>query len=91
MCRDSSGGIATRPRVGRSNYRGSGEREFSLYHNVHTGSGINKTPYRIGTGSCSPGVERQGSECDHSHPSNDEVKNGRAIPSLLHKTLWRGA
>jgi hypothetical protein len=31
-----------------------------------------------------PGVERQGSEADHSPPFNAEVKNDGAIPPLLY-------
>jgi hypothetical protein len=41
-------------------------------------------------GAHSPGVKRQGSEADHSRPSSAEVKNGGAIPSLLHISSWQG-
>jgi hypothetical protein len=33
-----------------------------------------------------PGVKRLGRDADHSTPSNAEVKNGGAIPPLLHKS-----
>jgi hypothetical protein len=39
----------------------------------------------------SPALKRQGSEAEHSHPSSDNSKNGGAIPSLPHTSLWRGA
>jgi hypothetical protein len=32
-----------------------------------------------------------GFEDNHSHPSSAEVKNGAAIPPLLHTSSWRGA
>jgi hypothetical protein len=32
-----------------------------------------------------------GNAADHSSSSSTEVKNGGAIPPLLHTSLWRGA
>jgi hypothetical protein len=43
--------------------------------------GLPSSGYR---GALSPGVKRPGREADHSPPSNAEVKNGGAIPSLAH-------
>jgi hypothetical protein len=56
------------------------EREFSILHNVQTGSGAHPAYYAVGTGG----------EVDHSPPSAAEVKNGGAVPSLSHKSLWCG-
>jgi hypothetical protein len=38
----------------------------------------------MGTGALSPGIKRLGQEAGHSHPSDDEIKNGGAIPPLPH-------
>jgi hypothetical protein len=42
-------------------------------------------------GDLSPGIKQQGREADHSYPSSAEVKNGGAIPPLLHRSSWRSA
>jgi hypothetical protein len=56
-----------------------------FHHSVQTGSVAHPPPYPMGTaGSFSPGVKRPGCEADHSPPSSTEVKNGGAIPPLLH-------
>jgi hypothetical protein len=34
-----------------------------------------------------PGVKLSGYECDHSYPSNANVKNGGAIPPVPHMSL----
>jgi hypothetical protein len=39
----------------------------------------------------SPRVKRPGREADHSLPSSAEVKDGGAIPPLLHKSSWHRA
>jgi hypothetical protein len=87
-------GIAIRPRAGRPRGVGvrfpTGARQMSLLHNVQAGSGAHPTSYTTGTGSCFPGVKRQGHEADHSHSSNSEVKNGGGTPTLLHTSSWRG-
>jgi hypothetical protein len=36
-------------------------------------------------------VTRPGREADHSPPSSAEVKNGGAVPPLLHMSSWHGA
>jgi hypothetical protein len=40
-------------------------------------------------GAVSVGVKREGLEAEHSPPSSAEVRNGGAIPPLLHTFLWR--
>jgi hypothetical protein len=56
-------------------------QNFSLLHNVQNGSGAHPTSYPMGTGrALSLEVKWQGSEADHSPPSNAKVKNGGAIP-----------
>jgi hypothetical protein len=37
------------------------------------------------------GVKQQGREVDHSPLSSAEVKNGGAIPPLLHMSSWHSA
>jgi hypothetical protein len=86
VSRDSSVDIATRLRAGR---RGVGvgfpvvAREFSLLHNVQTGSRAQLASYTMGIGSCSPGAKRLGRETDHSPPSSAEVTTGEAVPLRL--------
>jgi hypothetical protein len=36
-------------------------------------------------------TQRSGREADHLPPSSAEIKNGRAIPPLLHTSSWHGA
>jgi hypothetical protein len=36
--------------------------------------GVHPTSYKMGTGSSSPGLKRQGREADHSPPTSAEVK-----------------
>jgi hypothetical protein len=43
------------------------------------------------SGAVSPGVKQQEREADRSSPSSAEVKNGGALPSLLHVPLWHNA
>jgi hypothetical protein len=42
-------------------------------------------------GAVSLGVEQLECEAGHSPPSTAEVKNGGAIPPLLHMPLWHSA
>jgi hypothetical protein len=42
-------------------------------------------------GALYPEVKRQGREADHLPPSSAEVKNGGAIPPLLHMSSWHSA
>jgi hypothetical protein len=42
-------------------------------------------------GSLSPGLKRREREADHSSPSSAEVKNGDALPALLHMSSWHGS
>jgi hypothetical protein len=57
---------------------------FSLLHSAQTGSGPHPAFYQMGIAGFSTGVKRQGHEADHSLPPRAEVKNGGAIPPLLH-------
>jgi len=45
---------------------GGDEIKFSLFQNIHTGSGINLAPYSMGTGGSLPGLRQQGLEADTS-------------------------
>jgi hypothetical protein len=47
---------------------------FLLLHVIQTGSGVQPTSYKMGTGGSFPGVKRQGREADHSPPTSAEVK-----------------
>jgi hypothetical protein len=60
-------------------------------HSVQTGIGAHPASYTMCTGGFFPGVKRLRRETDHSPPSSSDVKNGEAIPPLLHTSLWRRA
>jgi hypothetical protein len=67
-------------------------RDFSLLHNVQTGSGAYPASYPVGTGGDFPGVRRPGRETDHSPRSSAEVnKNDGAIPPLPRMSSWHSA
>jgi hypothetical protein len=68
---DSSVGIATTLRSGRSGDRIPVEERFSAP--VQTHSGAHPASYTMGTGSVS-GVKRSGCGVDHPPPSSAEVK-----------------
>jgi hypothetical protein len=51
------------------------KRDFYLHHIIQTGCGDHVAPYPMGTWDLFSLVKRPGREADHSHPSNDEVKN----------------
>jgi hypothetical protein len=62
------------------------EMVYGLLHSLQTGSGIHSASYPTGIrGSFS------GGEADHVPPSNAEVKNSGAIPTLPHIFLWHSA
>ena len=69
--RDSSVGIATTVRAGRSGDRIPAGARFSTP--VQTGPGACPAPYTMGTVSF-PGVKRPGRGVDHPPPSSAEVK-----------------
>jgi hypothetical protein len=48
--------------------------EVLLLFVVHIGSGVNPTPYPVGTESFSPGLKRRGRGADHSSPTSVEVR-----------------
>jgi len=49
------------------------DRNFSFYHLVKTGTGVEPPSYLMGIGAL--GVKRPMSEADHSSPSSVEVNN----------------
>jgi hypothetical protein len=59
-----------------------GLQDSSPLHSLQTGSGAHLDSYAIGSGGDFTGVERKGSEADHSPLSTAEVKKGGAIPPL---------
>jgi hypothetical protein len=59
------------------------KNSFSL-HVVPTDSGAHPTSYLMGSGALSLGVKRRGRKGDHSPSSNAKVRNGGAVPPLLH-------
>jgi hypothetical protein len=50
-------------------------QDFSLLHNVQTGSGAHPASYPMGTGATSPELKRSGREADHYPPSSADIKN----------------
>jgi hypothetical protein len=68
----------------------AGAIEFYVLHNVQTGSDVLPASYPMGTGALSSEAERPGREANPS-PSNVEVKNGGAVPPLVHSPSLRGA
>jgi hypothetical protein len=70
----------------------AGAGNFSLHHRVQNGSGAHSAYYPMGTRGSFPGVNRPGSEADHSPPSSAEIKEWVAL--YLHSPNtppWRGA
>jgi hypothetical protein len=65
------------------------DKDFSVVHNI--GCGAHPTPYPVGTRGNFPEVKKPGREGDHSSPSSAEVKNGAAVPLLLHMSSWHSA
>jgi hypothetical protein len=81
-CRDSSLGIATGYVL---------EGLGSIPSSVQTESGAHPHSYATSAGRFSLGLKLQGREADHSPQSSVEVKNGGAMPPLLHIFLWYSA
>jgi hypothetical protein len=79
--RDSSVGIATGCTAGVQFLALS---SFSLFHCIEAGSGVHSVSYPMCTGADFPKSKRQRREADYHSPSSAEVKNGGAIPPLLH-------
>jgi hypothetical protein len=77
--RDGSVGIATDYRF---DYRQGQGYLFSIASRPTLGRP--QPPIQFVPGALSRGVRRPGREADHSPPSSAEVKNGAAIPPLLH-------
>jgi hypothetical protein len=67
----------------------AGEKDFSLFHSVQTGSRDHPASYPMGIRGSFPGVRRPGSETDHPLPPSAEVNNGGAIPPLPDTFSWR--
>jgi hypothetical protein len=61
----------------------AGVGNFSLHHDVPTGSGAHPDSYPMVPGTLSLGVKRPGREADHSPPSSSEVKNAWNYTSTL--------
>jgi hypothetical protein len=58
-----------------SEFESLGEgQEFSLLHNVQTGSGVQPASYPVGNGDISLRVKRPALEADHSFLTSAEVK-----------------
>jgi hypothetical protein len=53
--------------------------------------GPTQPPIQWVPGTLSTGVKQLGHEADHSPPFSFEVKNGGAIPPLLHVSSWHSA
>jgi hypothetical protein len=62
----------------------AGAREFCLLHSVQTGSEARTGSYSMGTGGSTPEVKRPGRETGYLPPSSAKVKNGGAMPPLIH-------
>jgi hypothetical protein len=73
--------VERRLRAGRPGFDSRQEYDFSL--------GLTQPPIQWVPGALSPGVKRPGRESDHSPATNAKVKNGGAIPPLLHMFSWR--
>jgi hypothetical protein len=79
---DSSVGIATGNglddrMIGVRFAEGAGN--FSLRHQVHTGSGAHPASYSMSIVGYFLGVKRPGRETEHSPPSSAEVKEGMEL------------
>jgi hypothetical protein len=57
--------------------------DFSLPHNLQTGSVTNPVSYPVDAGCCSPGAKGLGSVSGPSSPSLAEVKNGGTAPQVF--------
>ena len=89
--RDSSVGIATRLRTGRSGgWIPLNARDFCLLHNVHTGSEAHPVSCSVGTKVLCRGVQRPGRGVDHLPPSTAGVKNEWSCNSTHPMHSWRG-
>jgi hypothetical protein len=66
-------------------------RGKTFLHSVQTGCVATQPSVQWVPGALSLEVKRQGHEADHSPPSNAEVKNGGAIPPVLHMSSWHNA
>jgi hypothetical protein len=82
--RDSSVGIATRLRAGRSGFQGSirGLGIFLLTTASRMALGPTQPPIQWVPGALSLGVKRPGREADHLPPSSAEVKNAWSYTSI---------
>jgi hypothetical protein len=71
-------------RAGWSRNRGSiCALNFSVLHNIQTGSKTTKLPTQWVSGALSPWVKRPWRVTDHSPPSSAEIKSG-SVPPLPH-------
>jgi len=63
-------------------------RDFSVYQNVHTGSGAHLPPVQWVLGSYYPGEKRTDCQANHLPPPVVQVKDG-VNTSRPHMSLWR--
>jgi hypothetical protein len=92
--RDASVGIETRLRAGQQRSQdsipGMGKRFIYLFSiTSRPALGYTKRSIQRALRVGSPGVKRPGRAVHHSHQSNAEVRNGGAIPPVLHVSSWR--
>jgi hypothetical protein len=66
-------------------------KDFSLIHSVQPALGLTQPPIQWAPRILSPGVKWPGRVVDHSPPPSAGVKNGGAIPPLLHMSSWNSA
>jgi hypothetical protein len=88
LSRDSSVGISTRLRAGRSGFDSWQGHEIFLFSTASIAAMESTRPHiQWVPGALSSGLKRRGRETDHSPPSSAEVKNGWAVlplPICLH-------
>jgi hypothetical protein len=79
-------------RAGRPEFDSPQGQEIFLYSTASRPAvGSTQPPMQWVLESVSPGLRRSGHEADHSPLSVAEIKNGGAIPPLLHMSSWHGA
>ena len=81
FCCDSSDGL----RAGRPVTDSRQGKDLTFLSSAHIDSGDQTASYPMDTECYFPGIKRKGREPDHSHPTNDEVKNVGAICVFIYK------
>jgi hypothetical protein len=75
----------------RSPIPGKGQEIFLYFSVSRLPLGPAQLPAQRVPGALSLGIKQSGRKTDHSPPSSADVKNGGAIPLLLHTSSWRDA